>query len=163
MIVQHNFFLVTSSSRQDPMEHLLCYSLDLTILTFLADQHKLQTCWHYLCSASFIAIVYIFLFYYCFLYLRFTCQDYFIDFKLGQLLGGGKTEDPDLQQAELGLSHMWLELGSNPQWWDDERFRVLKISGLHHSTRKSLVYNCFIGRPLLQSNDVLANMIMIEK
>ena len=36
-------------------------------------------------------------------------------------------------QAELGLSHMWPELGSNPQWCDDERFRALKISVLNHS------------------------------
>ena len=28
---------------------------------------------------------------------------------------------------------MWPELGSNPQRWDDEQFRVLKISGLDHS------------------------------
>ena len=32
-----------------------------------------------------------------------------------------------------GLSHMWPKLGSNPQQWDDERFRVLKIGGLNHS------------------------------
>ena len=28
-------------------------------------------------------------------------------------------------QAELGLSHMWPELGLNPQWWDNERFSDL--------------------------------------
>ena len=27
---------------------------------------------------------------------------------------------------------MWPKLGSNPQWWDDEWFRALKMSGLNH-------------------------------
>ena len=37
-------------------------------------------------------------------------------------------------KAELGLSHMWPELGLNPQWWDnDERFRPLQISVPNHS------------------------------
>ena len=54
-----------------------------------------------------------------------------------QSFGGAKTGDPwekkpDHMQAELGLSHMWPELGSNPQRWDDERFKALKISGLNH-------------------------------
>ena len=40
---------------------------------------------------------------------------------------------PDHMQAELGLYYMWLELGLNPQRWDDERFRALKISGFNHS------------------------------
>ena len=40
---------------------------------------------------------------------------------------------PDHLQAELGLSHMWTELGSKPQRWDDEGFGELKISGLNHS------------------------------
>ena len=39
-----------------------------------------------------------------------------------ELLGGAKTGNPweklpDHPQAELGLSHMWTELGLNPQWW----------------------------------------------
>ena len=36
---------------------------------------------------------------------------------------------PDHLQAEFGSSHMWPELGSNQQQWD-EWFRALKISGL---------------------------------
>ena len=28
---------------------------------------------------------------------------------------------------------MWTELGLNPQWWDNERFRELKITYLNHS------------------------------
>ena len=75
-----------------------------------------------------------------------THQDYFICFE--SVYGGAKTGDPwektpDHPQAELDLCHMWPELGSNPQWWDDRRFRVLKISDLNHSAagaaRKDLV------------------------
>ena len=44
---------------------------------------------------------------------------YFTHFELSQLLGRAKMGDPqekppDHPQAELGLSHMWPELGSNP-------------------------------------------------
>ena len=73
-----------------------------------------------------------------FYYLGFTARkDYFTHFELSQSLGGAKTGDPrekplDRPQAELGLSHMWPELGWNPQQWDDERFRALKISILNH-------------------------------
>ena len=73
----------------------------------------------------------------CF-YLDFTaCQDNSIHFEPSQSLGGVKTGDPqekprDHPQAELGLSHMWPELGWNPQQWDDEQFRALKISRLNH-------------------------------
>ena len=64
-------------------------------------------------------------------------QNYFFHFEPSQLLSGAKTGDPqektpDHPQAELGLSHMWPELGLKPQQWEDERFRVIKISGLHH-------------------------------
>ena len=48
-------------------------------------------------------------------------------------MGDSREEPPDHQQAELGLSHMWPKLGLNPQWWDDERFRALKICDLNHS------------------------------
>ena len=37
------------------------------------------------------------------------------------------------RQAELGLSHIWPEQGSYPQWWDDKWFGALKISCLNHS------------------------------
>ena len=65
-------------------------------------------------------------------------QDYFTHFEPSQSVGGAETADPLEKtschpQAELGLSHMWPELGSNPQRWDEERFRTLKISGLKHS------------------------------
>ena len=52
--------------------------------------------------------------------LGFTArQDYFIHFEQSQLLCGAKTGDPrekppDHPQAELRLSHMRPELGSNP-------------------------------------------------
>ena len=53
----------------------------------------------------------------------------------GEILRWGKNgtfprKTPHHPQAELGLSHMWSELGLNPQRWDDKRFRVLKISVL---------------------------------
>ena len=35
-------------------------------------------------------------------------------------------------QAQLGLSHMWPELGMNTQRWDYKRFRALKISILNY-------------------------------
>ena len=73
-----------------------------------------------------------------FFHLGFTARHYFTYFELSQSLGRVKMGDPqektsDHPQAELGLSHMWPELGSNPQQWDDKRFRMLKISILNHS------------------------------
>ena len=46
-------------------------------------------------------------------------QDYFSSYETGQSVGGRKREDPKKNhlahpQAELGLSHMWSERGSNP-------------------------------------------------
>ena len=51
-------------------------------------------------------------------------QDHFSHFELIQSLGGAKMGGPqekphDHQQADLGLSHMWPELGLNTQQWDD--------------------------------------------
>ena len=51
----------------------------------------------------------------------------------GLKTGYPQEKPPDHPQAELGLSHMWPELGWNPQRGDDEQFRALKISGLNHS------------------------------
>ena len=52
----------------------------------------------------------------------------------GAKMGDPQEKPPDHPQVELGLSHKWPELGSNPQRWDDERFKTLKISDLNHST-----------------------------
>ena len=46
-------------------------------------------------------------------------QDYFSSYETGQSVGGRKREDPEKNhlahpQAELGLSHMWPDRGSNP-------------------------------------------------
>ena len=47
---------------------------------------------------------------------------------------GQKLENPEkkhlstCKQAELGLSHLWPERGSNPQQWDDGRLRALNHS-----------------------------------
>ena len=91
-----------------------------------------------------------------------ACEDYFTHFEPSQSLGGAKTGDPREKppahpQAQLGLSHMWPDQGSNPQWWDDERFRVLKFSGLNHSAtgadnslelfKVSVSHMCYIAKP----------------
>ena len=76
---------------------------------------------------------------YFYYHLGFTArQGYFTHFEPSQSKGGAKTgapreKPPDHPQAELGLSHMWPELGLNPQKWD-ERLRALKISVLYQST-----------------------------
>ena len=73
------------------------------------------------------------IFFFFHFYLGFRArQDYF---QPSQSWGGAKMGDPwektsDHPQAELGL---WPELGSNSQPWDDDWFRVLKISVLNHS------------------------------
>ena len=60
-----------------------------------------------------------------FFYLGFmACQDYFTHFVPSQSLGGAKMADsrenpPGHPQTELSLSHMWPELDSNPQQWDE--------------------------------------------
>ena len=72
-------------------------------------------------------------------------KDYFTHFEPSQSQGGAKTGEPreklpDHPKAELGLSHMWTERGSNPHRWEDERFRTEKISGLNHSTPETIAY-----------------------
>ena len=47
-------------------------------------------------------------------------------------MGDPREKPPDHPQAELDLSHMWLELGSNAQQSDDEWLRALKISIPNH-------------------------------
>ena len=74
-------------------------------------------------------------------------QDYFNHFEQSQSLGGEKMGDPrektpDHPQAELGLSQViWARL--NPQQWDDEQFRALKISRLNHLAYKWKCMNSF--------------------
>ena len=46
-------------------------------------------------------------------------QDFFSSYETGQSVGGAKTGESEKNhlthpQAELGLSHMWPERGSNP-------------------------------------------------
>ena len=50
-------------------------------------------------------------------------------------MGDPREKPPDHPQAELDLSHMWPELGSNPQRWDDKWFRMLKISVFNHKAK----------------------------
>ena len=57
-------------------------------------------------------------------------------------MGDPREKPPDHPQAELGLSHMWPELGSNSQLWDDERFTALKIRGLNHSATGAAILFC---------------------
>ena len=86
-----------------------------------------------------------FSFFFC---LGFTvCQDYFTHFQQSQSEGGAKTGDPwkntpDHPQAELGLFRVTrarLELTV----WDDERFRVLKISNLITTQPRGPHVACF--------------------
>ena len=78
-----------------------------------------------------------------FFYLGETAShNYFTHFELGQSLGGAKTRNPweklpDNPRAELGLSHV-IRARLKPQWWDDKRFRALKISVLNHSATGDL-------------------------
>ena len=44
--------------------------------------------------------------------------------------GDHREKPPDHPQTEIGF--VWPKLGLNQQWWDDLRFRALKISGLNH-------------------------------
>ena len=79
----------------------------------------------------------------CLLFFSFmACQDYFIHFELSQSVGGAKMGDPwektpDHPQAELSLSRIWSQLGSNPQRWDGQQFSVLKLSSLNHSATEA--------------------------
>ena len=57
---------------------------------------------------------------------------------------GRKREIPEKNylttlKQKVGLSHMWPELGSNQQRWDDERFRTLKISFLTNRSQDRLL------------------------
>ena len=68
-----------------------------------------------------------------------------VNHKVGRKRKIPREKPPDHPQAELGLSHMWPEWGLNPQWWDDERIRALKISRLNHSaTEAALIRYCSI-------------------
>ena len=58
-------------------------------------------------------------------------QDYFSLYETDQSVGGRKREDPEKNhlahpQAELGLSHMWPERGSNPHQTQRRDDRVIK-------------------------------------
>ena len=93
-----------------------------------------------------------------FFYLGFTAgQDYFTHFEPRQSLGGAKMGGPPRKnnlttcKQNLTLSHKCPKLGSNPQWWDEEQSRALKISGLNHSAtgaagirRRSFDSLCFL-------------------
>ena len=85
-------------------------------------------------------------------------QDYFTHFEPSQSVGGAKMGDPwekppEHPQAELGLSHMWPELGSNPQRWADQRFRALKISGINNSAEgAALKLNVYMYINVLKLN-----------
>ena len=53
-----------------------------------------------------------------------------VNSKVGRKWDIPEEKTPAHPQAELGLSHMRPEQSSNPQWWDNLRFRVLKIRSL---------------------------------
>ena len=43
-----------------------------------------------------------------------------VNLKVGPKRGIPEKNHLTTCKAELGLSHMWPELGLNPQWWDNE-------------------------------------------
>ena len=73
-------------------------------------------------------------------------QDYFIHFEPSQLWVRAKTGDPEkkhLTTRKQNLARlMWPELGSNPQKWDDERFRAISV--LNHLAMGRPKRHCFI-------------------
>ena len=89
---------------------------------------------------AFFSIIYFFV---C---LCFTaCQDYFTHFEQSQSLGEAKMGDrrkkSNLTTHKQNLvCLMWPKLGSNPQRWDDKRFRSLKISCLNHSAMQKTFF-----------------------
>ena len=48
-----------------------------------------------------------------------------------------REKSPVHPQEELGLSHMWPELGLNTQRRDEERFRALNIRVLNNSATEA--------------------------
>ena len=75
-------------------------------------------------TSFFVIVIFFFFFFFFFLIFFFNSvlrpfQDYFSSYETGQSVGGLKQENPKKNhlthpQAEHGLSHMWLERGSNP-------------------------------------------------
>ena len=121
----------------------LSHPLHLLLSSKLHDMINAIICLLKLCLLNMNFRMRIFIMQYFFFYLVFTaCQDYFTHFEPSQSIGGVKTGDPqekqpDRQQAKLDLSNMWHERNSNPQWWDNEQFRALMISGLNHSAKRA--------------------------
>ena len=85
-----------------------------------------------------VVVFFLLLFFFC---LGFTQKNYFTYFEPSQSWGGEKTEDPhekppDHPQAELWLSHMWPELGLNPQRW--ELFLFMIMNSIWAETRENV-------------------------
>ena len=75
---------------------------------------------------------------------------------------GRSQEKPcDHPQAELGLSHV-SELGLNLQrwWWDDERFRTLKISVLNHSATSAATDSLSQSRTFIQDRSKIRQQLL---
>ena len=74
-------------------------------------------------------------------------QDYFCSYETEKSVGGRKQENPEKNlrthpQAELGLSHMWRERGSNPdqtQRRDDRVIQKQPSEPLGHRGRQLLL------------------------
>ena len=70
-------------------------------------------------KALFLVFFFFFFFFFFLNSVLRPFQDYFSSYETGQSVGGRKRENPEKNhlahlQAELGLSHMWPERGSNP-------------------------------------------------
>ena len=101
----------------------LCFRYsDSTIPLLLKFQASSSFLWLYRSRSFFFFFFFFFVF--CFFFFLFNSvlrpfQDYFSLYETGQSIGGRKRENPEKNhlahpQAELGLSHMWPERGSNP-------------------------------------------------
>ena len=110
--------LATHKAHNEDSVGRTCHSVCFVVLLLISE----ETPWN--CS-----LVRHFIITYFFFYLDFMAhQDYLTHLGPKQSLGGANMGDP----REKPPDHMWPKLGSNPQWWDDKRFRALKISILNH-------------------------------
>ena len=109
-----------------------------------------------------------YIFSFLFIWVFTARQDYFSNFEPSQTIGGVKMgpaqeKPPDHPKAELSLSHMWPELDSNLQWWDDKRFRALKISVLNHSSTDNLYKVMFLSTEYIgQGGNSMLSVLVIS-
>ena len=70
--------------------------------------------------------------------------------------------DPEKKHLTTRKQNMQSELGSNPQRWDDEWFRVLKISGLNHLATGAAKECCRTGGSNPRSPEYQSDLHLTE-